>query len=107
MDACHADCQQSISMNAVFCIQNSVTMNTTLPRLDAAPDLVEQVYRRLLDAISDGSLAPGSRITQEDIAEQLKVSRSPVLQAIQLLKKDGLLQDLRLRCCRLPWPPDS
>jgi DNA-binding GntR family transcriptional regulator len=31
------------------------------------------VYRlcTLLDAISDGSLAPGQRITQEDIAEQL------------------------------------
>ncbi|HCA15938.1 MAG: GntR family transcriptional regulator [Alcaligenes sp.] len=62
-------------------------------KLQARPHYVDEVYRILLDAISDGSLAPGSRITQEDIAEQLKVSRSPVLQAIQLLKKDGLLQD--------------
>jgi DNA-binding GntR family transcriptional regulator len=54
---------------------------------------VDQVYRRLLDAISDGSLAPGQRITQEDIAHQLAVSRQPVLQALRLLKKDGFVQD--------------
>src|SRR5690606_19609336 len=62
-------------------------------KLQARPNYVDEVYRILLDAISDGSLAPGTRVTQEDIAEQLNVSRSPVLQAIQLLKKDGLLQD--------------
>lgn len=62
-------------------------------KLQARPNYADEVYRILLDAISDGSLAPGTRVTQEDIAEQLNVSRSPVLQAIQLLKKDGLLQD--------------
>jgi DNA-binding GntR family transcriptional regulator len=38
-------------------------------------------------------LAPGERITQEDLAEKLNVSRSPVLQALRLLKKDGLLEE--------------
>ena len=64
-----------------------------LVRLESTPDLVEQVYRRLLDAISEGALAPGQRITQEDIADQLAVSRQPVLQALRLLKKDGFVQD--------------
>jgi DNA-binding GntR family transcriptional regulator len=68
-------------------------MAPKLVRLDTAPDLVDQVYRRLLDAISTGSLAPGERLTQEDIAEQLAVSRQPVLQALRLLKKDGFVQD--------------
>lgn len=68
-------------------------MTAQLIKLQAAPDLVDRVYRALLDAISDGSLAPGARITQEDIAEQLAVSRQPVLQALRLLKKDGLVQD--------------
>lgn len=68
-------------------------MNATLPRLDSAPDLVEQVYRRLLDAISDGSMPPGMRLTQEEVAEQLAVSRQPVLQALRQLKSDGLVQD--------------
>ena len=68
-------------------------MTAQLVKLQAAPDLVDQVYRALLDAISDGSLAPGARITQEDLAERLAVSRQPVLQALRLLKKDGLVSD--------------
>lgn len=68
-------------------------MTAKLLKLETAPDLVDQVYRRLLDAISEGSLAPGARITQEDIAEQLAVSRQPVLQALRLLKKDGFVLD--------------
>jgi DNA-binding GntR family transcriptional regulator len=68
-------------------------MAAHLVKIESAPDLVEQVYRSLLDAISDGSLAPGERITQEAIAEELAVSRQPVLQALRLLKKDGFLLD--------------
>jgi len=68
-------------------------MSAQLVKLQAAPDLVDQVYRALIDAISEGSLAPGERITQEDIAERLAVSRQPVLQALRLLKKDGFVLD--------------
>lgn len=68
-------------------------MPAQLVQLEAAPDLVDRVYRSLLDAISDGSLAPGQRFTQEEIAQQLAVSRQPVLQALRLLKKDGFVQD--------------
>lgn len=64
-----------------------------LTKIQVRPDFVDEVYKTLLDAISDGSLAPGVRITQEEIAEQLNVSRSPVLQALRLLKKDGLVCD--------------
>jgi DNA-binding GntR family transcriptional regulator len=68
-------------------------MPAQLVQLEATPDLAERVYRTLLDAISEGSLAPGQRITQEDIAQQLAVSRQPVLQALRLLKKDGFVED--------------
>jgi DNA-binding GntR family transcriptional regulator len=68
-------------------------MAAELVKLETAPDLVDQVYRSLLDAISEGSLKPGERITQEDIAEKLAVSRQPVLQALRLLKKDGFVLD--------------
>jgi len=72
-------------------------MRPQLIKIESSPDLVEQVYRSLLDAISEGSLAPGARIMQEDIAEQLAVSRQPVLQALRLLKKDGFVLDARGR----------
>ncbi len=68
-------------------------MPAQLVKLQSSPDLVDQVYRALLDAISDGSLPPGARITQEDLAEQLAVSRQPVLQALRLLRRDGLVLD--------------
>jgi DNA-binding GntR family transcriptional regulator len=68
-------------------------MTSSLLQLTAAPDLVEQVYGRLLDAISEGTLPPGERLTQEDLAQRLAVSRQPVLQALRLLKKDGFVED--------------
>ncbi|MCU0761836.1 MAG: GntR family transcriptional regulator [Hydrogenophaga sp.] len=68
-------------------------MSPHLIRLEAAPDLADQVYRALLDAISTGALKPGQRITQEELAEQLAVSRQPVTQALKLLKKDGFVQN--------------
>jgi DNA-binding GntR family transcriptional regulator len=70
-----------------------LAMDAKLIKIQARVDYVDEVYKTLLDAITDGSLAPGTRITQEEIAEQLAVSRSPVLQALRLLKKDGLLED--------------
>jgi DNA-binding GntR family transcriptional regulator len=54
-----------------------------------APHLTEQVYQRLLHAICDGELAPGARLTQEELA----ISRQPVLQAPPLLKNDGFVID--------------
>ena len=45
-------------------------MLSQLNKLPARTDYVEAVYKTLLDAISDGSLPPGTRITQEEIAEQ-------------------------------------
>jgi DNA-binding GntR family transcriptional regulator len=68
-------------------------MPAKLLKIQARTDYVDEVYRVLLDAISEGSIAPGTRIVQEEIAEQLSVSRSPVLQAFRLLKKDGLVED--------------
>ncbi len=68
-------------------------MASQLIKIESTPDLADQVYRSLLDAISGGSLAPGSRITQEEVAEQLAVSRQPVLLALRLLKKDGFVLD--------------
>ena len=66
---------------------------TALVKLLSPPDRVDQVYRALLAAISDGSLAPGQRFTQEEIAAQLAVSRQPVLQALRQLKNDGFVHD--------------
>lgn len=55
--------------------------------------LVEQAYRTILDAICDGTFKPGERLTQDEIAARLNVSRQPVMSALALLKNQGFLQD--------------
>ena len=54
------------------------------------PNLIDQVHVRMVDAIAEGVLAPGERLTQEEVAERLNVSRQPVSHALQLLKRQGL-----------------
>jgi DNA-binding GntR family transcriptional regulator len=46
-----------------------------LTRIACVPDLTEQIYQRLLHAICHGELAPGVRLTQEELATTLGVSR--------------------------------
>lgn len=66
---------------------------SVLQEIESAPDLTEQVYTRLLNAICGGELGPGTRLTQEELAASLSVSRQPVLQALRLLKRDGVAID--------------
>ncbi len=64
-----------------------------ITRIETSPGLVEQVRTRLIDAICDGTLAPGARLTQEELAASFNVSRQPVLQALRLVKDDGFVID--------------
>ncbi|MDS9469823.1 GntR family transcriptional regulator [Paracoccus sp. MBLB3053] len=49
------------------------------------------VYRRLLDEIRTGQMAPGARLREVELAERLGHSRTPVREAIRLLEMDGLV----------------
>lgn len=53
--------------------------------------LKEQVYEYLKNGIILGKIAPGERLIEEKISETLKVSRSPIREAVRMLEKDGLL----------------
>ncbi len=68
-----------------------------MERLALHLPLADRVYRAILDAICDGELAPGQRITQDELAERLAVSRQPVLQALRLLKTQGFVRDSQRR----------
>lgn len=54
-------------------------------------DLGQEAYARIRDAIREGSLAPGLRLTETDLAARFGVSRTPVRQAIARLEAEGLL----------------
>jgi len=54
--------------------------------------LVAQLAARIADFIRDGQLAAGERLVERRIAEQLRVSRSPVRAALSLLEREGLVE---------------
>ncbi|MBN8992247.1 MAG: GntR family transcriptional regulator [Rhizobiales bacterium] len=54
----------------------------------------DQVYRRLRQSILHGEIAPGARLRETEIAENLAVSRTPVREAISRLIGDRLVREL-------------
>src|SRR6185312_14892625 len=61
--------------------------------LDPSPNLSEQAYARILEAIIDRTLLPGQRVRQNELAEKLGVSRQPVSHALHLLHRQGLVAE--------------
>jgi DNA-binding GntR family transcriptional regulator len=61
--------------------------------LVAPKKLVDQAYATILDAICDGTLKPGERLTQESVAERLNVSRQPIHNALLVLKAQGFVRE--------------
>jgi DNA-binding GntR family transcriptional regulator len=51
----------------------------------------QRIANSLRDAILSGAYSPGSRLRQEDIAEQFDASRLPVREALRTLQADGLV----------------
>ncbi len=60
--------------------------------LQRAPPLAEQIYQRLRYQLRTGAFAPGERLVESSLAQQLVVSRSPVREALSRLAADGLLE---------------
>lgn len=50
-----------------------------------------RIAANLRDEILTGKYPPGTRIRQEDIADQFGASRSPVREALRMLEADGLI----------------
>ena len=58
--------------------------------------VTEVVARRLIQLLSDGILRPGDRLPPErDLAQQLRVGRSTVREAVKLLTMSGILEARR------------
>lgn len=68
----------------------------TLRRLEETPPLRERVHEQLESLIAAGSLRPGMRLVEGDLAQTLGVSRGPIREALQVLARDGFV-DLRPR----------
>jgi DNA-binding GntR family transcriptional regulator len=56
--------------------------------------IADQVYDNLRGAILEGELAPGARLREVEVAANLRVSRTPVREAISRLIGDRLVREL-------------
>ncbi len=56
------------------------------------PIMPQILTEKLREAIIFGEIAPQTRLTEEEIAERFRVSRSPVRDALRRLEADGLIR---------------
>lgn len=61
------------------------------PNRPTAPTQLENVLAQLRESVMRGRFAPGARLEEKHLAEQLGVSRTPVRIAMQSLAQEGLL----------------
>ena len=69
--------------------------------------LGDEVYRTLGEAILDGTLSPGERLRDQEMAESLGVSRTPVREALQRLERIGLVEVAPNRYTRVSIPDEK
>jgi DNA-binding GntR family transcriptional regulator len=69
--------------------------------------LADAVAERLRKAIITGDLRPGERLSEPALAAQLGVSRSPVREALQILKADGLVEEYPNRSSYVWLPTEN
>lgn len=65
-------------------------MNLIAPQ----PIITSRAADEIRAAILDGSLAPGARVRQEELAAKLGISREPVRKALLVLEHEGLVSNI-------------
>ena len=67
-------------------------------RLTAAPlsplTLVDRVYRRIWDGINTGRLQPGNWLRIQELARTLRVSETPIREALIRLQQSGIVETI-------------
>jgi DNA-binding GntR family transcriptional regulator len=66
--------------------------------------LGDEIYALLGEAILDGRLSAGQRLRDQELAERLGVSRTPVREALQRLERTGLVEVSPNRYTRVSVP---
>jgi DNA-binding GntR family transcriptional regulator len=57
----------------------------------------EKVYDYLKSSVLSGRFRPGKRLTEEHLAEEMGVSRTPIREALHKLETEGLIKPLETR----------
>lgn len=67
------------------------TLALSSPLLQRSQSLHEQTYQALRTAILSGELPAGERLVETQLADWLKVSRTPIREAIRQLQRENLI----------------
>jgi DNA-binding GntR family transcriptional regulator len=70
-------------------VENGITLKRV--RNGRAPTRV-QVYAALRDAIVRGQLEPGQRLSENTLAAEMGISRTPIREGLSLLREDRLVE---------------
>ena len=72
------------------------SLSTPTSKLESRihPSRATEVYEQLKRDVSDFKLVPGDRFTETEISERMKVSRTPVRQALFRLQQEGFVEVL-------------
>lgn len=78
-----------------------------LSRIDTAPQTLRDIVQeRMRSAIIEGHFAPGERLVERPLCDQLGVSRTVIRETIRFLEAEGLVENLPNRgpiVARLDW----
>ena len=75
-------------------MNRAVSRSLALTPLEEPVQRSEVVHNALLETIMRGELASGTQLNADSIAQQLRVSTTPVRDALNRLEKDGLIVKL-------------
>jgi DNA-binding GntR family transcriptional regulator len=65
--------------------------NMMMIKLTKIPNLTELTYRSIKQSLLDGTFNERSRLTEDSLATQLGISKSPVREALNRLEAEGLI----------------
>jgi DNA-binding GntR family transcriptional regulator len=78
-----------------------MSMPSDLSPLPRAQSLAERAYQALREGIATGLFAAGERVTERGLADRLKVSPTPVREALRRLEQEGLIERVSTRHLRV------
>jgi DNA-binding GntR family transcriptional regulator len=76
-------------------------MNLEMTALERVDSLAERAYRVLREQIATGGLAPGERVTERGLALRLRVSTTPIREALRRLEQERLVERVTTRQLRI------